>query len=73
MAVVVVFLAGRVGARRREQRERAGETNQFEVHSVFPREVSPGVYQQVSAGELQTLGSQGWKLVSVAPYVYRNE
>jgi len=46
---------------------------QYEVHSVFPRETSPATYEQVSQQELQTLASQGWELVSVTPYVYRNE
>jgi len=46
---------------------------QYEVHSVFPRETSPAVYEQVSQQELQTLASQGWDLVSVTPFVYRNE
>jgi hypothetical protein len=46
---------------------------QYEVHSVFPRETSPAMYEQVSQQELQTLASQGWELVSVMPFVYRNE
>jgi len=45
----------------------------LEVRSVFPRETSPAMYEQVSQQELQTLASQGWELVSVTPYVYRNE
>ena len=46
---------------------------QYEVRSVFPRETSPAMYEQVSQQELQTLASQGWELVSVMPYVFRNE
>lgn len=46
---------------------------QYEVHAVFPRETSPAMYEQVSQQELQTLASQGWELVSVMPFVYRNE
>jgi len=46
---------------------------QYEVRSVFPRETSPAMYEQVSQQELQTLAAQGWELVSVTPYVYRNE
>lgn len=45
----------------------------FEVRSVFPRQVSPGMYEQVPQAELQALAQQGWELVSVMPYVYRNE
>jgi len=46
---------------------------QYEVRSVFPRETSPAMYEQVSQQELQNLASQGWELVSVMPFVYRNE
>ena len=45
----------------------------LDVRSVFPREVSPGKYEQVSQAELQSLATQGWELVSVTPYIYRNE
>ena len=46
---------------------------QFEVKSVFPRQVAPGKYEQVEQAELQLLAQQGWELVSVMPYIYRNE
>lgn len=46
---------------------------QYEVRSVFPRETSPAIYEQVSQQEIQSLASQGWELVSVVPFVYRNE
>ena len=45
----------------------------LEVRSVFPRETSPGKYEQVRQEELQSLATQGWELVSVMPYIYRNE
>jgi hypothetical protein len=45
----------------------------FEVRSVFPHEISPGKYEQVREAELQSLATQGWELVSVMPYIYRNE
>jgi hypothetical protein len=45
----------------------------LEVQSVFPREVAPGKYEQVDQRTLQQLADQGWELVSVMPYVYRNE
>jgi hypothetical protein len=41
--------------------------------SVFPRETKPGEYEQADPEHLQKLSSQGWELVSVTPYVYRNE
>jgi hypothetical protein len=45
----------------------------YEVRAVFPRETSPALYEQVSQQELQSLAAQGWELVSVMPFVYRNE
>jgi hypothetical protein len=45
----------------------------YEVRSVFPRETTPAHYEQVDQRELQQLADQGWELVSVTPYVYRNE
>src|SRR5665213_2163782 len=45
----------------------------FEVRAVFPREVTPGKYDQVDQRELQALAQQGRELVSVMPYIYRNE
>lgn len=49
------------------------ESAPFEVKQVFPREISPGRYQQVDARELQVLAEDGWELVSVTPYIYLNE
>jgi len=45
----------------------------FETMSVFPRENPPGFYTQVDQRDLQNLANQGWELVGVAPYIYRNE
>ena len=45
----------------------------WEVRSVFPRETSPAQYEQVPQRDLQRLADEGWELVSVTPYVYRNE
>jgi hypothetical protein len=45
----------------------------LEVRSVFPREVTPGRYEQVDQRSLQQLADQGWELVSVMPYIYRIE
>ena len=55
------------------QRERPIELPAYEVRSVFPRETSPAQYQQVDQRELQMLADQGWELVSVMPYIYKNE
>jgi hypothetical protein len=46
---------------------------QYEVRSVFPRETSPAMYEQVSQQDIQGLAAQGWELVGVVPFVYRNE
>jgi hypothetical protein len=51
----------------------AGIYAPFELLSVFPRETAPGEYRQVDPTQLQSLSDQGWQLVSVTPYVYRNE
>ena len=45
----------------------------MEMLSVFPAETQPGLYQQVDQRRLDTLGEQGWELVSVTPFIYRNE
>lgn len=45
----------------------------FEVRSLFPHENPPGIYQQVDQREIQALADQGFELVSVMPYIYRNE
>ena len=45
----------------------------WQVKAVFPRELSPARYAQVSPRELQRLAADGWQLVSVAPYVVLNE
>jgi hypothetical protein len=55
------------------QRDRATDRAPYEVRSVFPREVSPAQYQQVEQQELRDLSGQGWELVAVVPYIYRNE
>ena len=55
------------------QRERANEHPAYEIRAVFPRESAPAVYQQVDPRELQALADQGWELVSVVPFIYKNE
>jgi hypothetical protein len=45
----------------------------YEVKSIFPRETSPAQYQQVDPREVQAAADQGWELVSVMPYIYKNE
>ena len=55
------------------QRERGPDPPAYEIRSVFPHEVSPAQYRQVDQSELQALGDQGWELVGVTPYIYKNE
>jgi hypothetical protein len=45
----------------------------YELLSVFPEYTAAGEYQQVDPSQLQSLADQGWQLVNVSPYVYRNE
>ncbi len=45
----------------------------FEVRTLFPHETSPGNYEQVDQRQLDQISSEGWELVSVTPYIYRNE
>jgi hypothetical protein len=55
------------------QRDRSGDRPAYEVKSLMPRETSPAQYRQVEAAEIQTLASEGWELVAVVPYIYKNE
>jgi hypothetical protein len=55
------------------QRERPSDQPPYEVRSIFPHETSPAQYSQVEQQELQALADQGWELVSVMPYIYKNE
>ena len=56
-----------------QQRGRYADHPPHEVKSVFPEETSPGKYRHVEQRELEALADQGWELVSVMPYIYRNE
>jgi hypothetical protein len=55
------------------QRDRTPVYPPYEVKSIFPHETSPGLFKQVDEREIQLLAEQGWELVSVMPYIYRNE
>ncbi len=55
------------------QRDRSGDHPAYEVKSLMPRETSPAQYKQVDAGEIQNLAGEGWELVAVVPYIYKNE
>jgi hypothetical protein len=55
------------------QREQHPNHPPYEIKAVFPPEISPGHYQHVDQRVLQDAADQGWELVSVMPYIYRNE
>jgi hypothetical protein len=55
------------------QRDHRQDHPPYQVNLVFPRETSPGQYRQVEQRDLEILADQGWELVSVMPYIYRNE
>ncbi len=74
LAGVLILLASAfMWAQRERVTTAAAEPVRMEMRSVFPREVTPGKYEQVDPRMLQSLGDQGWELVSVTPYIYRNE
>ena len=72
-SLLLIAVAAAAGLLLWAQRDRAMDRPGYEVRSVFPRETSPAQYQQVEQRELQTLADQGWELVAVVPYVYKNE
>jgi len=45
----------------------------YEVRSLLPHETAPAQYQQVDVREMQSLAADGWELVAVVPYIYKNE
>lgn len=55
------------------QRDRQVNGPTYEVKSLFPRETTPAQYQQVDMREMQSLAADGWELVAVVPYIYKNE
>jgi hypothetical protein len=55
------------------QRDRIGDHPAYEVKSLMPRETSPAQYKQVDAREIQSVADEGWELVAVVPYIYKNE
>jgi hypothetical protein len=55
------------------QRDRPGDHPAYEVKALLPHETAPAQYKQVDANELQFLAGDGWELVAVVPYIYKNE
>ena len=48
-------------------------TPTWEYRALVPEEISVGHYKQVEWFDVQSLGLQGWELVSVTSYVIRND
>jgi hypothetical protein len=55
------------------QRDRPGDHPAYEATSLMPHETAPAQYRQVDAREIQSLAGEGWELVAVVPYIYKNE
>ncbi len=55
------------------QRDRVVGGPAYEVRSLMPHETSHAQYQQVDPREIQNLAGEGWELVAVVPYIYKNE
>jgi len=45
----------------------------WDYRVLAPQETAIGVYKQVDWYEVESLGSQGWELVSVSSWVLRND
>lgn len=69
--VLLLIVAGAILFAQR--RATQSDLPSWEVRSVFPREVSPAHYEQVPEQDLERLADEGWELVGVTPFVYRNE
>ena len=72
-ALLLVFFSAAAALLIWAQRDRPGALPAYEVKSLMPRETSPARYQQVEEREIQFLSADGWELVAVVPYIYRNE
>ncbi len=72
-SIVLLVLGAAAIALLMAQRERAPVHAPYEFKALLPREVSPAQYQQVEQRDLESVTDQGWELVSVVPYIYKNE
>jgi len=69
VAAAALFWAERAWA----QRDRPADRPAYEVKTLMPRETSPAQYRQVEERDLQSFANDGWELVAVVPYIYKNE
>jgi len=73
---IVVCLSCAAAAALWGQRERLApnrETTSWEYRALVPQEIGPGQYVQVEWYQVTALGDQGWEMVSVTPWVIRND
>jgi len=71
--ILLLVLAAAAIALLMAQRERTPVYPPYEFKALLPREVSPAQYQQVEQREIEHTTDQGWELVSVVAYIYKNE
>lgn len=69
LAIGAVILTGQSPGRQRG----LAQYPEWEVTVLHPHEISVGRYAQVRPYELDRAASEGWELVSVTPFVMRNE
>lgn len=67
LAVAVLLFA------QREQLAPPRGVAPWEYRALLPQEIGPGMYRQVDWFQVLEMGNQGWELVSVTPYVIRND
>ncbi len=71
--VLCLFAAGAVLWGQRERFAPSQEVATWEYRSLVPQEVAPGSYRQVDWYDVTRMGEQGYELVSVTPWVIRND
>ena len=71
--ILGMMLCGALLSAQRERMAPPRGAAAWEYRALLPRETAPGVFRQVDAWEVAALGEQGWELVSVTPWVIRND
>ncbi|MBI4890426.1 MAG: hypothetical protein HY821_07350, partial [Acidobacteria bacterium] len=70
---LTLIAAGAVLWGQRERFAPSQEVATWEYRALIPQEVAPGSYRQVEFFDVMRMGDQGWELVSVTPWVIRND
>lgn len=77
LAVLLTLVAALMTAQSQTSRVRPFSRNpdypEWEVKVLHPHEIAAGRYAQVRPYELDQAAADGWELVSVSPFVMRNE